>query len=1135
MDPFSITAGVVSTLAALGLLQQAKHKTAQKNRIGRDKPTFAGLDIVHKPDEADFDVCFVHGLTGDARSTWTKSNPENEESILWPRDLLARDFPRARILLYGYETRVNSVCWLLERTLYHHATHLLRDLENDRKRENCSNRPLLFIAHSLGGLLVKNALNFAKDDNPGSTPFHSIYMSTFGVVSFDSPHVFGGNASTDQSLENFVAEVCRLSENNSTTGRTLRFEDLHTKRWRKNIEILRTRLSRYKAIPDGMPELFCYGSDYRLISARKTIVPPETLVDMNHIYKRLSVEKDHVDICKFGSSNESAYQNLCLTIERFHRESTTVIMRRREANDEEGVSNTLSSDDMETFGFSISPQLQPRPYFVPRQTQFGEDYLEVVHRGLMVDRSAVIQGLAGKGKTTLALEYAHHWSPELRKSQGLFESIFWLHAASAETLKTAFAVIAEQLQESYHSKQTDTKHAVSQPEDMPSHEQEGVESAQKTTNLPEDKDTRREVLAWLSIPKNSRWLLIYDDVEDPDALYLQPYLPPAPSTTKRGYILMTQRVDVPELGISKLSPTCAPNQARHDHERRIDGLKSSTRVNMMGPDSDTASSSPTKTYFSAPIRVGSFNRNESLSVLGMHPDSETDAYATIAQTLDDDPQGLAQAGMFLDLEPSTQEVVDKYGRDESQFDDFSQDYMDWFDMCVMLGDEHIPVQLLSVRFNQNKEAVADGLKELQRELWLLIGKEDSQTFQLSKWHRRLRRQMLDEKRKRESAELACSGIVELLKSTSVSPSSKSTRSIEVLLLEHVNSCLENLKHFQRVIDCEWVILAQFCERHGLSSQAKVFYEADQSQPVANSNTESRSNKRRRKTPSKMTSSDVWHDARASDVDSEPDDTFYDVESLKSSYEHIPTLIVPSIDSIDERDTKTSRAMRSKLGEIRTKIRLGELNEADHMELTCREMLDKLQDRPGSRYADLRRQALEAMLHIKVAQENWAEAILYGYDLTDMLELTLGSFHNDTLSAVHEVATLHLKQGQYSRAQPLLEQVLMSYKQKWGNLDLRTIRVSKDLAAALKGQGDVERAKVLYSSISSRLRRKWGDEHILTAEAYEGLAIVHDMEQDFETADMFYGRALHSAEQLGIESREHREMCQRYDLLKKRRG
>jgi hypothetical protein len=43
-------------------------------------------------------IVLVHGLEGDSESTWTYE-PTN---LFWPRDLLPKDLPKARILVFSY-------------------------------------------------------------------------------------------------------------------------------------------------------------------------------------------------------------------------------------------------------------------------------------------------------------------------------------------------------------------------------------------------------------------------------------------------------------------------------------------------------------------------------------------------------------------------------------------------------------------------------------------------------------------------------------------------------------------------------------------------------------------------------------------------------------------------------------------------------------------------------------------------------------------------------------------------------------------------------------------------------------------------------------------------------------------------
>ena len=80
----------------------------------------------------------------------TASYPE----VYWPLDLLASEewCKDARILVYGYDTKVTKGYAHANKTdLFGHAKNLLFDLQ----REKPPKRPVIFIAHSLGGLLVK--------------------------------------------------------------------------------------------------------------------------------------------------------------------------------------------------------------------------------------------------------------------------------------------------------------------------------------------------------------------------------------------------------------------------------------------------------------------------------------------------------------------------------------------------------------------------------------------------------------------------------------------------------------------------------------------------------------------------------------------------------------------------------------------------------------------------------------------------------------------------------------------------------------------------------------------------------------------------------------------------------------------
>jgi len=59
-------------------------------------------------------IVFVHGISGNRESTWTKNG------VLWSQVLLTEDFPEARILTAGYGADVATVD--IEHELLTHST-----------------------------------------------------------------------------------------------------------------------------------------------------------------------------------------------------------------------------------------------------------------------------------------------------------------------------------------------------------------------------------------------------------------------------------------------------------------------------------------------------------------------------------------------------------------------------------------------------------------------------------------------------------------------------------------------------------------------------------------------------------------------------------------------------------------------------------------------------------------------------------------------------------------------------------------------------------------------------------------------------------------------------------------------------
>ncbi|KAK3314378.1 hypothetical protein B0H66DRAFT_595100 [Apodospora peruviana] len=121
-----------------------------------------------------FDIVLVHGLDGDPIATW---QADDAERTVWPRDLLPNHFPNIRVLSFGYNASIKGTT--SQSGIRDHARALLQWLDDFRDGESELSRPLIFVGHSLGGVLIKQALLFAF--NEGQL-FGPILESTYGIV-----------------------------------------------------------------------------------------------------------------------------------------------------------------------------------------------------------------------------------------------------------------------------------------------------------------------------------------------------------------------------------------------------------------------------------------------------------------------------------------------------------------------------------------------------------------------------------------------------------------------------------------------------------------------------------------------------------------------------------------------------------------------------------------------------------------------------------------------------------------------------------------------------------------------------------------------------------------------------------------
>lgn len=180
-------------------ISQISTNVTMKDTPTRPDVPDVGMTVLYTPPGAATvvaDIIFVHGLKGNPLDTWMygklpgvstaddskqqkkqkaswrnlfsgkKNEVEHEGKVsycYWPSDLVPNNFKNVRVMTYGYDSHPTN--WYASKTTQMTMTQHVHQLRNnvDRERAHCRGRPLVFVAHSLGGILVKDAIVLSEE------------------------------------------------------------------------------------------------------------------------------------------------------------------------------------------------------------------------------------------------------------------------------------------------------------------------------------------------------------------------------------------------------------------------------------------------------------------------------------------------------------------------------------------------------------------------------------------------------------------------------------------------------------------------------------------------------------------------------------------------------------------------------------------------------------------------------------------------------------------------------------------------------------------------------------------------------------------------------------------------------------
>uniref|UniRef100_A0ACC2JMA8 Uncharacterized protein n=1 Tax=Lasiodiplodia mahajangana TaxID=1108764 RepID=A0ACC2JMA8_9PEZI len=501
------------------VFSQPEDDAAESSRMGVQRPTTRpALEVLYPGlDEIEVDIVAVHGLGSNVDWSWTCQDQQPPVHWLKDKKMLPNVVPRARIIAYNYESRWHANAPKTRLALC--GEELAKSLHSFRT--DAPERPIIFIAHSLGGLVVLYALLHA--DRTENLKYLS--MSTVGFAPLGTP--FRGT-----KMQNLAKNVARLMGPLGSHSGIITDLDQDNKHLADDVHAFSQLRNRLNITITCFFELqkSDYGEKIRLAGwARQMVVEEESA----HIpgWGRAPLNTDHFKLNKFSGPGDPSFQTVSDELRSMCANWMRVIELRKEL--------TQGRHFMVPFGRNDN--------FVGRNAIL-EQLLERVPPSANKDdcQRTTVEGLGGIGKTQLAIETAYRVRDTYPDC-----SVFWVPVVDFTSFENAYREIGKLL-------------------NIP-----GIYDGKE--------DVKMSVKTGLEHSRTGSWLLIIDNADDLDMLFqdakLANYLP----FSRQGSILFTTRYH--EVTVRLDIPTRnAITLHEMNYDEALDLLQNGLQENQRGDD-----------------------------------------------------------------------------------------------------------------------------------------------------------------------------------------------------------------------------------------------------------------------------------------------------------------------------------------------------------------------------------------------------------------------------------------------------------------------------------------------------------------------------------------------------------------------
>jgi hypothetical protein len=365
-----------------------------------------------------YSIVAIHDLNHSVEDGWK----DEKSGILWLRDLLPRSIRTARILAFEYDPSASKFfgggC---ERAIRNHAVNLITSLQTDRELEACERRPIIFICHGLGGLIVKQALIHSSTQTSAKVEiYYSIFVSTYAIMFLGTPH-------SQHEMSNW------LDYERHHHSHRLRDKIKNIRAPKADFEIIHSINTRFTSLLKHFHVYFFWEDMMTEFGDRLDyMVEDHSAAPILDDTERAGIYASHYDMVKHASANSSSYRTVIAALLRYTRAASTLISRRWEKAAAHLV-RIRSEEVYELTGFDFDIHIEDTHrrtsetgafnefFFLPREalTDFvgREEVIQTMETDLFFStisenndrqRIFVVYGMGGSGKTRVCCTFARN-------------------------------------------------------------------------------------------------------------------------------------------------------------------------------------------------------------------------------------------------------------------------------------------------------------------------------------------------------------------------------------------------------------------------------------------------------------------------------------------------------------------------------------------------------------------------------------------------------------------------------------------------------------------------------------------------------------------------------------------------------